>query len=437
MSGSAGERPFDWPGFFRLLMLAASTVVAGAASGQNHFSVVVGAVGHANSAVNAEASPEGEIYDGQNACCNNVKLMDDAIQMGLVDPGDDVDGYSYLHPMGFLPGGNNAGLDYSVAPGVAGMTPGTIYRGGFFNRQGIIPPIGLGLTNTDDLNAYCFQKAAVPFYFSLAAGSNSLVTIPAKPGDILDWGPAALPAVVVITYDRLGLNIADDIDALAVWDTFGSGVLDTGDDVLFSLAPGSPSLAAIPANASDVLRATITAAANPNAPVVYTSGAFLGIPAGGDMDALDDTDSFAIKELVLAPEYAGGSTGGNAIHEYRLREVLPGPDGLYDTPDDIVTPLPGELVDFQSLDPGIATVNPPSDVTGASGEVFVVIDFVSLGTTHIEAHVPIYAIDHYAAVVVAPPVPVVGIAGAVLLVLALFAVSARRLRWVAGAHSSR
>jgi hypothetical protein len=339
-----------------------------------------------------------------------------------------VDGYSYLHPAGALPGGNAAGLDYSVAPGVAGMTPGAIYRGGFFATQGIIPPISLGLKNTDDLDAYCFQNAVVPHYFSLAAGSASLATIPANPGDILDGGPAASPATVVISYDRLGLQGTDDIDALAVWDTLATGTLGTGDDVLFSLAPGSPTLAAIGGTARDVLRATITAGSNPNPPVVYTTGAFLGIPAGGDLNALDDTDSQAIRELIASLAQVGGSPGSNLIHELRLRHVLPGPDGNYDTPDDIVTPLPGESVDFQSLDPSVATVNPPSGVTGSLGEVQVVIGFVSLGTTYVEASVPSYGIEHYTEVVTVPPIPVLGPWGVALLALALCAASALWLR---------
>lgn len=408
---------------FACLVVALATVWAGAARGQNHFSVVAGAAGSANSAVKAEASPEGEIYDGQNACCNNIKLLDDVIHLGLVDAGDDVDGYSYLLPTGALPGGNAAGLDYSLAPGVAGMRPGTIFRGGFWATKGIIPPAALGLQNTDDLDAYSFQNATVPYYFSLAAGSTSLGTIPANPGDILDGGPAGLPAAVVISCTRLGLQTTDDIDALAVWDSQASGNLGTGDDVLFSLTPGSPTLAVIGGTARDVLRATITAGANPSNPTVYTTGAFLGIPPGGDLDSLDDTNSNPILVLVDAEAVLEGSSGSNGVHQYTLHQVDSGADGLYGTPDDIVTPLPGESVFFQSLDPGVATVSPPSGVTNGSGEVQTVVGFASVGTTHVEAAVPAYGVEHYTEVVTLHPVPVMGFWARVLLVLAFGAVS--------------
>jgi hypothetical protein len=79
-----------------------------------------------------------------------------------------------------------------------------------------------------------------PVYFSLDPASPSL----AGSGADIHFAPAGAPFGAFATPADLGLATADDIDSLVIWDRGVLGVIDPGVDfVLFSLAPGSPTLA--------------------------------------------------------------------------------------------------------------------------------------------------------------------------------------------------
>lgn len=90
------------------------------------------------------------------------------------------------------------------------------------------------------------------------------------------------------TRTHLGLQRNDDIDALAVFDLDGDLVFGGDDRVLFSLAPGSPSLESL-VGASETGAAADVFMARPGmAPVLYAPAALLGLGAESDnIDALE------------------------------------------------------------------------------------------------------------------------------------------------------
>jgi hypothetical protein len=103
----------------------------------------------------------------------------------------------------------------------------------------------------------------------------------ANPGD-------GNPPVLYASFSAMGLVLADEIDALVVFDLTGPFTFDPGDRILFSLAPGSPSLGTIPGaspvgGAADVfLRRSGVAGIN-----VFASADSLGLGGLPDRDNID------------------------------------------------------------------------------------------------------------------------------------------------------
>jgi hypothetical protein len=126
-----------------------------------------------------------------------------------------------------------------------------------------------------DLN--CDGLAEAPLFLTLAAGSPTLALLNAGPADILMTGVQALPQVWAAGQADLGLQVGDVIDALCLYEN-GSGVFDAPDRLLFSLAPGSPTLADLAASPADVL-------VGAPARVAYPARMF-GLLASDDIDAL-------------------------------------------------------------------------------------------------------------------------------------------------------
>ncbi|MCI0399017.1 MAG: hypothetical protein L0332_28065 [Chloroflexi bacterium] len=126
-----------------------------------------------------------------------------------------------------------------------------------------------------------------PVFLTLTPGSPTLGLLGATSADILIAAADYVP-VVWAGSNSLGLLAGDRIDALCVRDN-GNGIYDGGDRVWFSLAPGSPTLAALPATPADVLGA---------APLrlVYPAGQ-LGLLATDNVDAL--MCAMEIQELFL------------------------------------------------------------------------------------------------------------------------------------------
>lgn len=111
----------------------------------------------------------------------------------------------------------------------------------------------------------------------LAAGSPSLAFFGATPADILVTRAGELPEIWASGIDDLGLQSGDAIDALCAEED-GDGIFDAGDNILFSLTPGSPSLAQFGAGPGALLTASPLQ--------VIAHAVNLGLETNDDLDAL-------------------------------------------------------------------------------------------------------------------------------------------------------
>jgi hypothetical protein len=158
-----------------------------------------------------------------------------------------------------------------------------------------------------------------PVYFSLVSGSPSLPWVGATPADIL-MSVGGAPPVVFIPEAALGLAPGDDIDCFCL---FTTGAPGTG-TVLFSLAPGSPSLVggALPGTSpADLFLVTA-----PGAPLLFAAAPALGLlPASGfppfdNVNALkcvkplEPEPEFEPPEIKITDVYVTGPSGGPRRH---------------------------------------------------------------------------------------------------------------------------
>ncbi|HWN44752.1 MAG TPA: hypothetical protein VNW71_21190 [Thermoanaerobaculia bacterium] len=120
----------------------------------------------------------------------------------------------------------------------------------------------------------------VPAYFSLDAASPSLV---ASGADIY-FSPAGSGAFFLFSVPgQIGLMAGDNIDSLVMWDRAGIGVSNpVFDFVLFSLAPGSPTLAAIGGSPADIFVSDFTGMF-----CLFTPAVQLGLLGTDNVDGLD------------------------------------------------------------------------------------------------------------------------------------------------------
>ncbi len=167
------------------------------------------------------------------------------------------------------------------------------------------PPVGSGSParraaqdNVSGMVRSSIDLATAPLtsvYFSLAAGSPSLQTIPGAPpsGANIYFHPnpadiAAAPRLFAAA-DNLGLVAGDDINGMIVFDENSNGIFDGTDQVIFSLTAGSPSLTTIepglvgaPADTYSVLSAPTPILS------LFAPASALGIEGATDnIDALD------------------------------------------------------------------------------------------------------------------------------------------------------
>ncbi len=115
------------------------------------------------------------------------------------------------------------------------------------------------------------------------------------------------------SYEDLGLTPGDDIDALIVFDSIPKGAFDSQDRVLFSLAPGSPSLSSIAGVSTSGAAADIFVAEQGQAVAVYAAAADLGL--GDPFDNIDalgvhQSSSSPIAGRLVVPDGSGASTHG-------------------------------------------------------------------------------------------------------------------------------
>ncbi len=127
-----------------------------------------------------------------------------------------------------------------------GLLPQTVPGGPVFadtnDVDGGSPPIPSG----DDI--FFTMTAASPSLVTLAGGGGNGATIFS---DFTPFGPGGNETVYSSSAD-LGLTASDDIDALVVFDDDLDSVFSQGDQVFFSLAPGSQTLADLGRSAADV-----------------------------------------------------------------------------------------------------------------------------------------------------------------------------------------
>lgn len=244
--------------------------------------------------------------------------------MGLL-PGDVVTGLSYgLLPPAAAPGmgvffsvdGPSAGAPFAPPPAnVACEAAAAQALGDVFNAQpfgpplplpnvlaldgngladaacGPAPPPGLGLIepSPDDVTAlemcpasfvYSGVALTAPIYIALAPGSPTLVALGAGSGDILVVPPPAGPPAILAPAAALGLVPGPPGCGAPVCDQIND--FDFGPAaVLFSLAPGSPSLGICGVTPGDLLLAP----AGP-CPAVAVPAPGLGLLPGDNIDAL-------------------------------------------------------------------------------------------------------------------------------------------------------
>jgi hypothetical protein len=139
-----------------------------------------------------------------------------------------------------------------------------------------------------DLN--CDGTPENPIYLTLAPGSPSLDMIGATSADILLVGVDYVPIVWAESADDLGLQGGDVIDALCIKEN-GNGVYDGADQVLFSLASGSPTLVSQSVSPATILR--------PSPPRPALAESELGLVVTDDLDALMCSLEFPMVDLFL------------------------------------------------------------------------------------------------------------------------------------------
>jgi hypothetical protein len=115
-----------------------------------------------------------------------------------------------------------------------------------------------------------------PVYFSLAPGSPSLAALSRGPADIL-WTGGFQPGLYA-SAAQLGLQASDQIDGICISHSGSGQAYDPAHDkVLFSLAPGSPTLSTLGASGADLLAP---------GPKVFVHAWELGLKSTDNVDAL-------------------------------------------------------------------------------------------------------------------------------------------------------
>lgn len=158
----------------------------------------------------------------------------------------------------------------------------------------------------DNVDALADVDAAAAVYYSATSASPSLGSLPgsANPSGAHVFRESLSLISMYASFSQLGLLASDDLDALVVFDFNADGVFNGTDRVLFSLTPGSPSLAVIP-GASVNGAADVFMAAPSQAPTLFTSAASLGL--------ISETDDIDALEILLCPD----STACAAAHGIR------------------------------------------------------------------------------------------------------------------------
>lgn len=365
---------------------------------------------------------------------------------------DDLDGLSY--GLDYIdPDANNMDLRFSVddaSVGVSGSAVDTeaskVPNEAHGDEFAVMPLLPFGGSNvqildetgdtappfplliSDDLDALTEPPASFvdpdgdgvpdfPVYFSLSTGSPSLGTILATPADILMSVGGGAPSVVFAA-GALGLTSADDVDAFCL-------DLSTS-TVLYSLAPGSPSLVIAGAGPADLF--LVIGAGPPIAtPFAYVPAFILGLDAKDNLNALKctfpevDYFSYSLAEITIVTKAFSETVslvGPAVVHVAidptgAVREFPAGLESvqtelvamdltgmssfgpvtvrLHQDPNHIPHAIPpsfGQIVEHKNNTPGKLDL-PPFTRTGTAEsffDVWVEVDIPGLGTFH--THLP-------------------------------------------------
>ena len=137
-----------------------------------------------------------------------------------------------------------------------------------------------------------------PVYFSLISGSPSLGAM--SGADILVTVGGSAPTVF-IPFSDMGLMREDDIDALCLRLQNPDRVGDPATSVIFSLAPGSPTLALEGgSSAADIFFVSATGPGNPSPPALFAAASILGLV---DESPGPDDNLNALKCTVVEEDY--------------------------------------------------------------------------------------------------------------------------------------
>lgn len=219
----------------------------------------------------------------------NFRLAATAAELGLRS-GDDITGlhngavaawllwFSVDRNSTGLPGtavrqqGNGQAADIFVSGDLANLPAGQNALA-IDNRE-------LGLADGANIDAaYWFSwQPERAFLFTLAPNSPTLALLGATAGDILIHQPNNDMAVFR-TAAQLGLQDGDVLDAFQLVESPTPGSFE----LLFSLAPGSPTLAAMSASAADILTP------GANGPRVHTAAWQIGLNESDNLDVISGT----------------------------------------------------------------------------------------------------------------------------------------------------
>ena len=165
----------------------------------------------------------------------------------------------------------------------------------------------------------------LPFYFSASADSPSLPLLPAPIpsgasiffyGDL--QGGAEPQTQLYASFAELGLVQGDDISGMIVIDAGDVGVFGAGDQVILSLAPGSPSLMMIGDPGKVASSADVFSVDGSGNVVIFVAAAGLGLDAADNISAIDfllcnDATACALLHGIRRPPIPAVSTWGMII----------------------------------------------------------------------------------------------------------------------------